>query len=848
MKRSRFTENIYSLLDDPGVTLVFPTENAARHHLSGYVRSRGRSVLADRAIAFDTFRELFTPKHEERKPSDKYRRLAFVTGFLDSRKTGMEYLYRDPLYEYRLRFVPFLTRILPSLSEMTGTAVENRNIRRDLEILKSAYASYLSRCGLYEPGWEPHSIDYAEGKLHGKYILVGYDADIQMQMLIKELGSLPQIGFLNKECSEAVKYKKFLTEEAELRALFLRLQELRKQSVPIEDIIISTPQTEALRPRLERLGLEYGIPLSFMKSLMLRETVPGRYLFAVRRLLNEDLSFRSMENLLLNCALPFTDMEANRFLIRFMTENNIMGGSTGFSDDALFTALGRRASGKSSEDVGVRAFDLYRNMKSALVAVKRASDGDELIKDIHGLTELLFGPDEFSSSSTEDKDVYSFMFAELDRINTALKESGMVMRDMFSVFMGEVEQLSYVRQEKRDGIRIYSYGQDHLIDVPWHFVIGLNEADSVVRKDALAFLEDHEVGGFRESYDVTDRLLEYYCSCGENVWISGSGTSYSGAQSVPSFFINGNAVEEIRKPDLKDVFGSADRLSLEMAGQTSMAPKGDDLAVSGSGPVRDLSGRKLSYTSISNYARCPYRAYLQSDLTAEAPSDFEPSEQDDREIGTFLHGVIQSFMAAHYGQLLDASHLEEYHEELDGILRQELEKSRKFDALTKQCIHGNYIEPMKTVLTELLSPTARRKTGFVGPFTPLRNELPLDGDSSFTGFVDTVISDAEGNIFLLDYKKGGGDATYQLVLYKRLYELNPPYGTEVKDCFFYSMRDSKYKGIKPSAWAEQEQKLDRDIQAVREGYSTGNWKATPGREACSNCEERGICRRRFNLQ
>ena len=846
MSRADFTESIFRYLDDPYVTLVFPTENTARSWLSSYVRKRGRSVLAQKALAFDTFRSMFAPRHEDR-PSDKYRRLAFVTGFLDSRKTGMDYLYRDSLYEYRLRFVPFLTRILPTLSEMKGTVVENRAIRRDLEILRSAYAAYLSRCGLYEPGWEPHSLAYAEGKLSGKYILVGYDADIQMQMLMKELGSVPQIGVLNKECSEKVIYKKFITEEAELRALFLELQKLRKQAVPIEDIIISTPRMEVLRPRLERLGTEYGVPLSFMESLMLRETVPGRYLFAVRRLLNEDLSFRSMENLLLNCSLPFTDMEANRYIIRFMTDNNIMGGSTGFSDDALYKALGREAS-KEDADVAARAFGLYKDMKSALVAIKRASDGDGLIRDIHGLTELLFGVDEFSSSSPQDKDVYSFMFAELAGINTAMKESGMSMKDMFSVFMGEVENLSYVEQEKKDGIRIYPYGQDHLIDVPWHFVVGLNESGSIVRKDALPFLEDHEVGGNRESYDVTDRLLAYYCSCGETVWISGSETSFSGAQSPPSFFIMDGAVEEIKKPVLPEVSGNADKQSIDMARKTSMAPRGAYLAVSGTGPVKDLSAIRLSYTSISNYARCPYRAYLQSDLTKDAPTDFEPSEQDDKEIGSFLHGVIQSFMAAHFNRLLDVSHLDEYHGELDAIFRSALGSCRKFDDLTRQCIYGNYLEPLKGILTGLLVPGARRKTGFVGPFTPLCNEHRLDGDSSFTGYVDTIIRDAEGNIYLLDYKKGSGDATYQLVLYKRLYELKPPYGTEVGDCFFYSMRDSKYKGFQKDAWSEQEQKLDHDIEALRKGYSTGTWTATPGKEACMNCEERGICRRRFNLQ
>ena len=845
MNPREFTENIYSLLDDPEVTLVFPTENAARHHLAGYVRARGRSVLADRAIAFDTFREMFAPRHEDEKPSNKYHRLAFVTGFLDSRRTGMNHLYKDTLYEYRLRFMQFLTGILPSLSEMNGPVIKDKDILRDLMILKSAYGSYLSRNGLFEPGWEPHSLEIS-GPLEGRYILVGYDSDIQMQMLMRELGEVPWIGHLDKDGSGDTRYMKFFTEEAELESLFRRLHQLKEQGVPMEDIILSTPEADALRPRLERRSLEFGIPLSFMKSLMLPETVPGRYLFAVRRCLNENLSFRSMENLLLNAAFPFTDMEANRFIIRHMIDSNIRGGSLDFSDDVLFSEL-KRAASRDSQGVAARAFGLYRDFKSAMTAIRRADDGDELIRDIHGLTTLLFGDGEFSSTDPRDRDVYSFMFSELAGISSVLKQTGLVMKDMFSVFMNEVEHLSYVEQEKKNGIRVYAYGQDYLMDVPWHFVFGLNEANSLVQKKALQFLEDHEVDRGRDTYDVTDRVLACYTSSGDNVWISGSAVSFSGAQSTPPFFILNDSVDEIPGPGTEELSERADAVSLDAARSTFMGEKGPDLAVSGSGPAADISKIRLSYTSISNYARCPYRAFLEFDLS-RTPKDFEPSRQDDLKIGSFLHGVIQSFMELHFGQTLTEQHLDEYHEEIEGIMRSRLEAARDFDDVTKQCIYGNYLDPVKSVLTGLLVRGKKAGTGYVGPFVPLRNEYPLDGDPAFTGSVDTIIRDTSGDLYFLDYKKGGGDATYQLVLYRRLYSLKPEFGDDVNDCFFYSMRDSRFKGLAPAKWAEQEQKLDHDIDALRAGYSAGDWKATPSKEACARCEDRGICRRRFNLQ
>ena len=126
--------------------------------------------------------------------------------------------------------------------------------------------------------------------------------------------------------------------------------------------------------------------------------------------------------------------------------------------------------------------------------------------------------------------------------------------------------------------------------------------------------------------------------------------------------------------------------------------------------------------------------------------------------------------------------------------------------------------------------------------------MKLESDPLFTGRVDTLIEDERGNVFLLDYKKGSGDATYQLVLYKRLYEKNPEHMKDVSGCWFYSMKDSVFKGLDPVRWQEMESALDEDTDRAVKGYTAGEWKATPSEDSCSQCSERVICRRRYNLQ
>ena len=169
-------------------------------------------------------------------------------------------------------------------------------------------------------------------------------------------------------------------------------------------------------------------------------------------------------------------------------------------------------------------------------------------------------------------------------------------------------------------------------------------------------------------------------------------------------------------------------------------------------------------------------------------------------------------MQAHMGSFVVPQNIDQYHDEIESILDRMLEENHVFDPYMKKSIRGYYIDSLKKALDIMLIPPdgKKGKLGYVGAFKPLRNEYKLGKNPSFIGYIDTIIIDLEGRIHLLDYKKGDVNSSYQLVLYRRLYDENPQFGADVGECLFYIMGNSAFKGLDDKKWEQQSLKLDEE--------------------------------------
>lgn len=818
-------ESIFNLFDKDDGVLVFPTETIARYYLSEYARSRKTSLLASRAIAFDSFSSLFAPHHETQKPVNRFHRMAFVSSFLESEGSNLAYFY-NPMYpESQERFVPFFVSMLPDLKLKRSEFISNRRLLNDLNRLFKAYCSFLDSHGLFEPGFEEHSLDNATG-LCSKYYLIAFDAEPNMQRLLEELGDVPFIEKITLSMPCDVKYKQFDNEKAELETLFTSLLSLRRCGVPMEDIILSSPDAERLRPQLERLAACYFIPLSFVSNPKAGASVPGRYLTRLYSLYLEDFSFPSLERLLLDTALPYRDeiLKLNRKLIREMIDGNVVKGSREFSsrEDKLFALL----KGDVKEH--------YSTIKKLVLKAASAKDGFSLQLALHLIGEYLFGAEEFRGNP-ENRDIYSFIMKTLMDFSIALKETGLEVNSLFSLFISEIDRKSYVRQEKEEGIKVYTYGQDYLLDVPYHYLFAVNDENSALIDRELPFLEDYEVSE-RLDIDVSDALLSYYSNSGTEVWISGSVNTYEGAASAPSLFLKRGLVEKsscskgttVSKRD-KDAFERASCLAFDI-------PKGKlDKPY-----PRSI---KLSYSSISKYINCPFSAALDrlwqlSD--GDTPVSFVPAGIDHLKIGSFLHSVVETFMERFKEEIMKEESREEYKEELSAIFKEQLDSSHDADEYTKLYISSVYLPSLLSFVDKTLERLPDLRVVAI--------EEKLDdvlSDVPCTGFIDTVAR-SDGNLVLIDYKKGNADKsakTYQLILYRELYSL---LHEEADRLLYFSFQSGDYKESDDKE--ETKERLYDDIHATDEGYRKGIWDMTEIRKNCDNCDMKLICRRRFFIK
>ena len=824
-----YTENmklkkqILTLLDDERFTLVFPTETVKRFYLSEYVKERKCAVTADRALAFDDFASRYAPSFRDRRPADRYMRLIFSHAFLTDRGRELKYVYNPAYSETEPRFAPFISSILPSLGDLEKTELKKSELIQDLTLLKTAYGRFLDDHMLFEPGWFTHTVtDDSSGKI---FLLVGYDAEPAMQKFMLETGSVPFIRGYAPEREDGAGYLSFENEKAEFTHLFDTLSALREKGVNGEDIIISTPDQKRVRERLQKEAEEREIPLSFTASVKLSETVSGRLFTALKKINDEELSFHALERLFMDPSFPLGVGNTGRRLVMFMAANGLQKGS--FSGHDRTEAKLRYRKGYEAE------YELYRKLKAS---VRKLFTSPGMLQNLKILFSFLLAEDEFESCPDETRDAHGFAIRELYRYTEILKTLDMKISNPFNAFVSELEKINYVSDVKKEGIKVYTYGEDYLLDVPYHFVIALSD-DSYKKKDvSLPFLDDREVV-YRRMCDVTLPLLSYYRVSGDSVTLSGSEVTYDGNANVPMAFLEEEssvtfvkAYEGRREPD------RAVKRSLERSIAFRRPKRSGEVRYDMKVPSPEEC---VSYSAIADYTSCPFRDYLSRVLQVakDNVTQFEPSAVKALDVGTFLHSAVEKFLMNHKGETLYHRDLEGYRRELDGAFDELLSVSH-FDLYARSYISATYKEGVTSLMDVLFSELGDGLyiRDIEGYFESVRE------GRTYIGRYDLMIENSRGRI-LLDFKTGktaSNAKTFQLQFYSLVWSEKT--GEDVRELFYYSFSEQNLRSPDP------ESNMEEAVQRYLEGTAEGEFPATPGKEACSSCDYRPVCRRRFFIQ
>ena len=824
-------ERLFGILDADDSVLVLPTQRSVRDLLVDYARSRRTSVSAERAVSFDEFSALFDVAVPEGRRADGLSRALFASTYLDDYPDALGYLYNPAFPDSRERFVSFIASTLPSLGA-TMPHFNDMTLYRDVMRLKEAYTQFMARYGLYEPSWIEKSGAAFRGDRSKTWYLVCPSCEVNMLRLVDQIGQCDFMKCIEAEGSSPVRMRLYDNERAELEAVFLRLEELRREGVDMGDIILSTPDVERLRGYLELEAARRDIPLSFENDGPVSRTKVGRFLTSIAQLERTRYDFPVMERLLLDSSLPYTEEIAtmNRALVKAMC-------AAGLVDDSAHDLASR---------LPRKEGDHLRRIQKHVAAIVSARRSGRLMSSLQGLATYLFGERQFRDDES-DSEVYSFIMDAFSSFSgiVDLFEDG--VDGLFSLFVDTLSRTEYVSQHRRDGIRVFSYSHDYQIAARHRFIFALGDENTRVEYRDYAFLEDGEVEG-RRVYSSSDALLDCYRLLEGDVWMSGSQQTYAGQSMAPFHLSSQGLVDPCEADDMPTGHLESELRSAAVARRFMPQAAGRSLTgAMRTGPFIPEKG--LSYSMVSTYARCPFSSAARNLMHLEAGT-WSPQEYDPMQAGIFLHSVIERFLQAHLKKPLLSCDLDSYASEIAGIFDQEI-SGYGFSTYVRRFLRSTCLEGLQDIPRLLLE-------RYEGILMVEAVEKPVAA-AGMNGRMDAVFSSGDDTI-LVDFKTNAppDDRRYQLLMYRMMMQEEGEV-VDASNLIYYCIRRREDAGhlvneipLSRSSGKADEAKLEArlellesDIKATLEGFGKGEWMTTDDFGGCTHCDVRPLCRRRF---
>ncbi len=846
-------DDLLRLLDE-GAALVFPTEESARAFSSDYVLRTGKGLLASSCMAFDRFAARFYREAEGTREADDAARYMFSCYASRALSGRLGYFAPESYPEMQNRLPSFFRSILPLLDEAAALPKKSREAMADIALLRHEYGAYLSSCGLSEKAFLFPSVPE---RLERRCVLVMPSVFPKEKRIAAALADHPDVIIADDVSAPIPLLSAFTSEKEEIRALFLEIRKLLDGGETMDNIAVSVPALDRLRPYLDEEAYLFGIPLDYASGISPLASSPGRFLSGLADIHSSGYSLDALKAFMLTSSIPFRDSRALRRFIALSVSYSITSASDRKNDRYMRLPPGS----------GV---EYYRVLRLTLDRLMTEKDPGKITGYLHTISSSLLADGEFTGNSG-DAAVYSFALDSLSSFLAAASEAEAAGyapgKPLFPAFIEYLRDQKYVPPARTEGVRVYPFTQDAAVPYRHRFIIGLNEGESGKVVKEAAFLSDYELALPREERQITLPLLSLYAAMTEDFYISASYDTYGGAAlplaALLQKSVKGSAAdhdpweaESARKkvPAILPLQREGYLRAVEASLKERRAE--DDMTEGQRGVGRNLPVR-LSYTSFNAYTRCPYLHALQYSFGFRNLPAYEPVEMDHLEIGSRLHSILEEYFREGCTSPED---------DIPRIFEEEMrlwsEGMRRGENGTAVDMPSSASRPEAFLIGYLRKKYLRRLVETVKRMDEISVPVPDGLEKSFSasfpdsgfmldGRVDRIAEARDGSgLVLYDYKKGRKfrpdalkEKSWQFHIYRLL--LDSAGEEHVGDAYFVSLLDGAFTHSSPAPDMEE---MKERLSSASHSIAEGDWHASSSEENCSGCAFKGICRRRFSVR
>ncbi len=620
--------------------LVFPSEVIAQGWRRALVsvETGPAAIRTDRIVSWDVFKERAIPIKEDRRPASKLYRLIFADALIEENAESpflTSLIHREYARE-RPNVAGVLAQLLPQLFGLMGARDRlGSETGKDLGEIFQRYRDFLNRCRLFEPNWELRGhvrldhvpwrpVIFWPGLLED---FPDYRDELLPHVEIVELVSPGGDGRGYTPAPAAV----YRGSREEIRALCDQIEQDLDSGVEFHEIAISAGDLNSLRPWLSAEATRRDIPIRYADGSPVIEQPGGTVFQRIDEVARGDFGVTSLAALLKDHSVPWKDGERHRKLCDF--------GFAAHCYDRTAWREAFRIVPELSDDRQRRRYGAmegyYRSLERAILALSGATSAGALRRAFRQFADRYIadraGEMWKTSGYSRVERVYETALGQLRSI-VNLEENGLNVPKPWRFFLTLLSDSTYVFPAAGEAIPVYSYRVAAGLPVRKHYVIGLGQAATRVRRmTPLGIRSDEAKRIYGQKADRSAAFLHAYGGAVGNTICSCSLDTPGGAQ-VPAAELLWPELEFHPRENHWDVeeywwshreSGAPTSLylrqatGLERALSTTLMPVSANYQYQPVHPdVLPLLRRPETWspTTIDRFSRCPFAFFLQEGL------------------------------------------------------------------------------------------------------------------------------------------------------------------------------------------------------------------------------------------
>ena len=473
---------------------VFPTQTSADLWADRIVlTSKIKAVAMERFLVWDKFKSSSIRSKQQQKTSvPSAMRSIFVSNLIEenAQKPFLKNLIVPEYAKSASGFTNWLTSLLPPLFTWKKHFLEAKiqPDQEDLDLLElfDRYQNFLEQHNFFDPAWEtpPFVPDGNHYFIFFPEILSDY-AEYE-SILANSPQSITMVHLSEEILTQKPQNVHFMqNSRQEIRSVCLYLRDLHEQkNIPWNEIAINVPDLESYGAYLERDFKIYQIPFVSRNATPLTSTGAGNFFSQLLNCKQQNFSFESIKNLLLNNNLPWKQEIPIFQLIKFGKENNCVC-SFEYKNEKIDVWNKSFQSPKENPDEQAHLF--YNNLKKDVNLLVNSKNFSEIRKNYFIFREHFF---DMNLCSENSDNILSRCITELGELIKLEESYNFSLPNPFNFYATYLSGINYLAQTKQRGVQILPYKLASCAPFKAQVVLDSSQSGISVVYKQLSFLRD----------------------------------------------------------------------------------------------------------------------------------------------------------------------------------------------------------------------------------------------------------------------------------------------------------------------------------------------------------------------